>query len=73
MTDRLLTENEASVFLGGTSPKTLQRWRWAGMPPKFVKIGRNVRYSQAELENFIRTRTYSSTTEYTEAHRGRAS
>ncbi|MCA9773526.1 MAG: helix-turn-helix domain-containing protein, partial [Myxococcales bacterium] len=49
----LLNEHEAATFLGGVSIKTLQRWRWAGRGPAFVKIGALVRYERDVLERFI--------------------
>ena len=49
---RLLNEREAAGRLG-LSVKTLRRWRWAGHPPAFIKIGRAVRYDPAEIEAFI--------------------
>ena len=51
-TQQLLNEFEAADRLG-LSVKTLRRWRWAGRPPNFVKIGRAVRYEPAVIENLI--------------------
>ncbi len=48
----LLNEHEAAQALG-LSVKTLRRWRWAGRPPAFVKIGRAVRYDPAVIEGLI--------------------
>ena len=48
----LLNEFEAADRLG-ISAKTLRRWRWAGRPPAFVKIGRAVRYEPAVVEDLI--------------------
>ncbi len=45
----MVNEYEAARVLG-LSVKTLRRWRWAGKPPKFVKIGSAVRYEPAELQ-----------------------
>ena len=51
--DRLLTEQEAAARLGW-SEKSLQRRRWLGLPPGWFKIGSSVRYSEREIEEFIR-------------------
>ena len=39
----LLNEHEAAQVLG-LKVATLRRWRWAGKPPRFLKIGAAVRY-----------------------------
>ncbi len=49
---RLLNEFEAADRLG-LSVKTLRRWRWAGHPPAFIKIGRAVRYDPGVIEALI--------------------
>ncbi|MEJ0068333.1 MAG: helix-turn-helix domain-containing protein [Pseudomonadota bacterium] len=58
--DDLLSEREAAAMLGW-SPKTLQRRRWQGEPPPFVKIGRTVRYRRRTLEGFIAAGERTST------------
>ena len=49
---QLLDEQKVADRLG-LSVKTLRRWRWAGRPPAFVKIGRSVRYDPAVIEGLI--------------------
>ena len=34
------------------SPSTLERWRWLGAGPNFIKIGGRVRYRQEEIEAY---------------------
>src|SRR5512132_522177 len=34
------------------SPRTLERWRWAGDGPRFIKIGGLVRYRLVDIEGF---------------------
>jgi hypothetical protein len=49
----LLNEVAAAARLG-LAVKTLQRWRWAGCGPAFVKVGRRaIRYDPASLDAFI--------------------
>ncbi len=53
-------EAEAAHMLG-LSVKTLRRWRWAGMGPRFLKLGAAVRYDPADLTAFIEAGRRSST------------
>jgi predicted DNA-binding transcriptional regulator AlpA len=62
--DSALTENQAADFLG-LSVRTLQAWRVRGAGPRYVKIGRAVRYQRGELVSFQKAHTVSSTTEAT--------
>jgi hypothetical protein len=34
------------------SPRTLERWRWIGQGPQFLKIGGRVVYRVADVEGF---------------------
>jgi hypothetical protein len=34
------------------SPRTLERWRWLGQPPRFLKIGGRVVYRVEDIEAF---------------------
>ena len=58
----LVNETEAARILS-LSVKTLRRWRWAGKPPRFLKIGSAVRYEPAELAAFIETGRRTSTSD----------
>jgi predicted DNA-binding transcriptional regulator AlpA len=58
----LVNETEAARILG-LSVKTLRRWRWAGKPPRFLKIGAAVRYDPADLAAFIEAARRTSTTD----------
>lgn len=61
-TDRLIDEREAAARLG-LKVATLRRWRWAGKPPRFVKIGSAVRYEPAEIAATIAAGRRTSTSE----------
>ncbi len=51
--DHLNTRQEAAERLG-TSVATLDRWRYVGEGPAFVKLGpRQVRYLDSDLDAFI--------------------
>jgi len=59
----LFDEKGAAAYLGGLSPKCLQAWRVRGYGPKFIKIGRLIRYSQQSLDLFIQDQTRRSTSD----------
>lgn len=46
------SEHEAAAILG-FSVKTLQKRRWLGQPPVFLKIGRKVRYRLSDLHAYL--------------------
>jgi excisionase family DNA binding protein len=58
----LLTTLEAAAYLN-IQPATMEQHRWNGRGPRFVKIGRSVRYRQADLDAFLDARVFSNTTE----------
>jgi len=57
--DKLMTPKEASEYLN-TNEKTLANGRWSGIGviPKFIKIGKSVRYRLSDLEEYIQDNTY---------------
>ena len=55
-----LTTPQAAAYLG-LRPATLEQWRWSGRGPRFIKLGRACRYRLSDLEQFIESRTFSST------------
>lgn len=59
---RLVTERDASECLG-VSVRTLQKWRLQGDSPRFVKLGRAVRYDGKDLEEYIESAPRRSTSE----------
>ena len=56
----LVDEHEAARILS-LSVKTLRRWRWAGRPPSFHKLGSAVRYDTEVLGEFIAAGRRTST------------
>ncbi|NCD35165.1 MAG: DNA-binding protein [Spartobacteria bacterium] len=52
----LMNEKDTATYLGW-SVKTLQARRHLCKPPKYRKIGRSVRYSLADLEQFVESCT----------------
>jgi hypothetical protein len=53
----LYDERSAATYIGGlTSPlsvRTMQRWRFDGAGPAYLKIGRLVRYRKSDLDRFL--------------------
>ena len=61
-TDRLLHETEVGKILS-VKVSTLRRWRWAGLGPRFIKIGAAVRYDPQELKAYLANQVRSSTSD----------
>ena len=58
----LLTEQEAATLLHVTV-KAVQGWRYRGGGPRFVKVGRCVRYRLEDLQAFVLAALRSSTSD----------
>lgn len=52
---RLLWAEEVAVLLG-VPVKTLYQWRYKGVGPVGVRIGRHLRYREADVEAWIEGR-----------------
>ena len=62
MNEELLdTLQVATVY--GLTPECIRRWRMLGAGPRFIRLGRSVRYRREEVEAFARRREFASTTE----------
>lgn len=53
--NQLMTEKETASLICYT-PRALQNWRLRGGGPKYVKIGRSVRYQRSDVLEFIEER-----------------
>ena len=62
MTEPLLTTSEVARILQ-IAPITVRKWRLNGLGPRFTRCGANVRYSRADLDVWILSRTVASTSE----------
>ena len=61
--ERLLTQKEVKVITG-LADSTLEQWRLKGKGPKFIKLGRLVRYRLSDLNAYIaELQSFGSTTE----------
>ena len=52
-TPRALTEREVAERLG-LSVATLRAWRHRGKGPRFLRLGRSVRYLPSDVDDFVR-------------------
>jgi excisionase family DNA binding protein len=59
---RLLTQAEAAELLC-LGERTLERLRLVGGGPKFVRLGRSIRYRLADVEAWVAARVVGSTSE----------
>jgi len=57
----LRTEDVANLL--GVPAKTLEMWRYRGTGPRFVKLGRLVRYVESDLDEWVRSGTRTNTAE----------
>ena len=62
MTNRLLNEKQAAPIVG-MSVAWLQRKRWEGDGPPFVKFDRAVRYRECDLNAWIESRLCKNTSD----------
>lgn len=63
MSNKLLDTHKAAEHLGDIQPNTLEGWRVKGIGPKFIKIGRLVRYRTDDLDQWLQAQTRSSTSQ----------
>ena len=64
----LLTQRQCAEALA-LSERTLERFRVSGIGPKFVRMGKSVRYRLCDVEAWIASRVVGSTSENINDHR----
>ena len=57
---RALTEREVAAMLG-LSVATLRAWRHRGKGPRFLRLGRSVRYLPSDVADFVRASAVDTT------------
>lgn len=63
MTEKLLDTEETAKILG-LARQTLDVWRVRGRGPRFIKVGRAVRYRESDLQSYLDgLESFSSTAE----------
>lgn len=61
--DRLLRQAEVQAMLGAAK-STVEQWRLKGQGPRFVKLGRSVRYRLSDVNAYIASlEAFGTTTE----------
>lgn len=60
---QLTDTHQAAEILGGLKPNTLEGWRVQGKGPRYVKIGRLVRYRIEDLNAWLEAQTRTSTSQ----------
>jgi predicted DNA-binding transcriptional regulator AlpA len=58
----LLDQQQAAAIVD-LSVRTFERWRGTGDGPPYVKLGRSVRYVEADLIKWVEARRRNSTSE----------
>jgi excisionase family DNA binding protein len=61
MEDQLWDDEITGAFLGGVPVGTLANWRYQGRGPRFVKVGRHVRYRRSDVEAWLERNARQST------------
>ncbi len=46
------------------SPRTLERWRWAGWGPRYIKVGGRVIYRLEDIEAYEAGQMFNNTAEF---------
>lgn len=59
---RLQTESDVAEILN-VSVRTLQQWRVSGFGPRFIKVGRAVRYRLSDVQDWIDRNIHRSTSD----------
>ena len=60
---RLMNQRDLASYLG-KSTAWCERARWAGEGPRFIKLGRHVRYKSEDVMSWIEENAKHSTTEH---------
>ena len=60
---KIMTTNDAALRLG-LSKSTLAKMRLSGKGPKYIKLGRRVGYLQSDIDQWIQSNKFQSTSEY---------
>ena len=63
MNQNLVSTEQAAVYIGGIKPNTLEGWRVRGEGPRYLKIGRLVRYKTEDLDAYLESRARCSTSQ----------
>lgn len=60
----LLVDTETAAEMLGLAPRTLEKWRWQGGGPPFIRVSsRCVRYATKDLDRWIEDERRASTSD----------
>lgn len=59
-----LLDNAEAAALLGIKPKSLEAWRQRGQGPRYRKIGRLVRYTEADVLAWLDSASHTNTSQY---------
>lgn len=62
---------EAAEYLGGLEKNTLEGWRIKGIGPRYIKVGRLVRYRITDLDEYIESQICTGTSKSATALKNR--
>lgn len=63
MKQNLVSTEQAAEYLGGLKPNTIEGWRVRGEGPRYLKIGRLVRYRIEDLDAYLESRARNATSQ----------
>lgn len=69
--DPLMTQRQTADYLGKVE-RTLERWRRDGVGPRYLRVGRTIRYRRADVDAWLNGREYQSQAEELAAPTDRA-
>ncbi|EHS1183811.1 helix-turn-helix domain-containing protein [Vibrio vulnificus] len=58
---KLLTSDQVADWLD-LSPNTISQWRYLRRGPRFLKIGKNVRYAEEDVKAWLEQHSHECTT-----------
>jgi predicted DNA-binding transcriptional regulator AlpA len=63
----IMRTRDAAAYIG-LAESTLEKRRVSGGGPKFIRLGRSIRYRVEDLEAFLAEHVFGSTSEYAAVH-----
>lgn len=61
--EKPFSNQQAADYLGMTAA-TMNKWRCTGEGPRFMKVGRLIKYRRSDLDEFLQARLCRSTSEF---------
>jgi len=62
MAREFLSRTQAAAYIG-MKPNTLDKWRYQGEGPRFLKLGSAIRYERSDLDAYLDSCKRSNTSE----------